>query len=142
MNVDIGVAIAGKLQSTTEITDITETRIYSDVVPQTSAVPAILLRIISEVPHNTLSGPLGMDRARVQIDSYGRTRPEANELAWYVWTTLWSADPQVLGNVHVMEVSRDSGIRYSNDRPETGSDQVRFLSSQDFLVSYVSCEVA
>ena len=140
MNVDIGVAIAGHIQTLSDVTAMVQSRVYSDVVPQTSGVPAVLLRIVSEIPNNALDGPLGMDRARIQIDSYGRTRPEANELAWHIWRGLAAADPQDINSVRVVDIIRDSGVRYANDRAEAGSDQVRFLSSQDFLVNYFSCE--
>ena len=140
-NVDIGQAFQAILAADADIAAAAGSRVFSDALPQRASVPAVVFRVISEIAYNALEGPLGMDQARIEVTAYGRTRPEANALAWHIWDGIAAHDPQTVEGVRVVAIVRDTGMRYDIDQAEAASDKIRFLTQQDFLVSYLSCEL-
>jgi hypothetical protein len=55
-------------------------RIYVAIAPQEAIMPAIIFHIISTVPENGLSGFLGLDKVRVQVDAWAKTYKEARNI--------------------------------------------------------------
>ena len=142
MSVDIMLTASKLLRSKTAITDLT-TKIFTDRLPQKIATRAIVLWAITETAHEALDGPIGLDQATIQIDAYAAspgTRAEAQELAWTIWTQI-AGYSGTTNNVHIKGVSRRSGVRCPTDRPLLGSDQYRFVATQDILFSYQSLEL-
>lgn len=56
-------------------------RIYSDVLPQGGQFPAVVFTVISALGEHTFDGPSGIDVRRVQVDAWGKERPDASKLA-------------------------------------------------------------
>lgn len=56
-------------------------RIYSEVLPQNGAVPAVVFNEVAGDSDASLDGPTGIRSRRVQVDSWARTRAESSELS-------------------------------------------------------------
>jgi len=74
-------ALFALLTGAAPIAALAGSRIYWGVTQQGTALPALVLTIISgaDTPH--LTGTDGLWRYRVQIDCYGRDRPAARQLS-------------------------------------------------------------
>lgn len=134
---DIGAAVIALLKSKTAITDIVGTSVFADHMPQAELSNGIVLFVISENPQMALDGATGLDQARIQLNAFSKTRAEANRIAWTIWTELNGFAGSV-SNVQVKGVSRSSGVSYRTDRVQSGSDEYRFVATQDLLFSYCS----
>lgn len=55
-------------------------RVYSEVLPQAGAVPAVAFTEVAADEDIALDGPTGARAARVQIDAWARTRADATAL--------------------------------------------------------------
>ena len=141
MSYDISSAVHLLISQQTEVTNLVGTNIFTDQIPQTASGPLIVIWTITETPFNQLSGALGMDQARIQFDAYGTSRPQANDIAWNIWVAL-DAFQGVVGGVQIKETSRASGVRSVADRVLGGSDQYRFIATQDILFTYCSRPVS
>jgi len=64
------------------------TRIYPSLASQNAAAPYVVLRRVSTVGKRGTGGPAGLDRARIQIESYADTYGEAKSLAVAIRTAL------------------------------------------------------
>ena len=139
MAVDVSLAIMRLLESKSEITALVGNKIYANRLPQNAETPSIVLWVVTETPHMHLEGAVGMDQALFQFDSNAKTQWQANELAWTIWTVL-DGFQGISDSVEIKGVDRSSGLRYGTDRVEAGSDQYRFVTSQDLLITYCSKE--
>lgn len=137
VNIDVGSALRSLLLSDEDLKQFCAGRIYSDFLPQSSPVPAITYRIISENPWESLSGPVCVDQASIQIDSYAENRPDSVLFASMVWQ-LAAGFSGVIDGVYLQAITRRSGVRYGIDRPLNATDTRRFYGSQDLLVTYNS----
>jgi hypothetical protein len=57
------------------------TRVYPILLPESPTFPAITYQEISQVPQNHRDGNSGLDRARTQINCWGKTFEQARVLA-------------------------------------------------------------
>lgn len=141
MSVDISSAVHLLISQQPPLSSLLGTNVYTDQLPQTSTGPALVLWTVTETAFNTLGGALGMDQARIQFDAYAVSRPAANHIAWEVWTAL-DAFQGVVDGVQIKETSRATGVRSVTDRVLAGSDQYRFIATQDILFTYCSKQPA
>lgn len=132
---DIGGTIRTKTLATSSVSDLVSTRMYSDVLPQSVTMPAITYTVIDTTPNEHLTGIADVSRARIQIDCFATSRAGANALGDAVRLALEKYRGTV-GTQFINEINLATGERYDIDRSETGSDQRRYISSQDFFVSY------
>lgn len=126
------------LLSKTPVTDLVADRINPDILPQGSAVPAISYRRIS-TSHgdNILGSKSGMASMRLQIDVYAATRKQANETSEAI---RLSGILDVYGDMYstnVRSVQVDNGQRHYTEPPEDGSDEFRYVTSQDYAFYYL-----
>ncbi|MCG3133806.1 MAG: hypothetical protein HMLKMBBP_01071 [Planctomycetes bacterium] len=63
-------------------------RVYTEVLPQAAAVPAVVFTEVSGEDDVALDGPTGASARRVQVDSWGRTRADATALGLAVRAAL------------------------------------------------------
>jgi hypothetical protein len=134
---DIDVAMRSLLLDSADLASAVGTRVYSDQLPQTASLPAVVFYVVSEVAEDVLSGPLGNDQARFQIDCFGRSRTEANQI-WQMARVQIAGKKTVIDGVSIVAISQASGHREFTERPDMGSDFRQFVSSQDFFVRYHS----
>lgn len=56
-------------------------RVYTEVLPQAPAVPAVVFTEVAGDEDYALDGPTGASSRRVQVDAWAKTRAEATALA-------------------------------------------------------------
>ena len=59
-------------------------RVYTEVLPQAAAVPAVVFTEVSGEDDVALDGPTGASARRVQVDSWGKSRADATALGLVV----------------------------------------------------------
>ena len=76
-------AVRDRLIAEDSVTDLVETKIYPQKVPQGIIVPYVVMTVVSEVPVVALHGTAEsrLLNARVQVDSYAQTYAEAHAVA-------------------------------------------------------------
>ena len=74
----VDTAIRERLLSLTPVTTLVSTRIYCVILPQGFNSPAIRVQRIGQLEEMHLRGPINVFRARVQVDSVGRTKAEVD----------------------------------------------------------------
>lgn len=112
-------------------------RLYADQVPQSiTATPMLVLWVVSEDAYETLGGALKLERARIEIDVLGRNRQEASMWRIKVRDRLNAFQRGIVNGLEIRGVCQATGGRFLTDRPEAGSQQYRFVSMQDFYVTY------
>lgn len=76
----VEVALRSRLKADAAVAAIVATRIDWSVRPQRSAMPAIVLQVVSDVRPQTFKENTGTRETRVQIDCYALTRAQAISL--------------------------------------------------------------
>ena len=132
---DISASIRTRLTTDTAISALVGQRVRSDALRQDETLPAIVYRVITSTPYESLGSPGDLMRSRVQVDSYGITRADANSLAEKVRLRLHKFRGLV-GTQFIKEISLVSGETHLVDRPQAGSDKRRFITTQDLYVLY------
>jgi hypothetical protein len=74
-------AIYYLLSNDATVSGLVGTRIYPMVVPRNAAMPAIAYQQISGVREHTMTGPIGMVKARFQINCWAETYATADAIA-------------------------------------------------------------
>ena len=125
------------LLSKTSVTDLVGDRIQPDVLPQHSAMPAITYRRVSTFHGDDLRGSKsGMASTRIEIETYASTRKQSTQLAEAI---RLCGILDVIDDMHgtnVRSVQIDAGQRHYTEPPEDGSDEHRYVTSQDYAFSY------
>ena len=76
------------LTSDAGVSALAGARVYSEVLPQSPALPAVVFNEVAGGDDYTLDGPSGVGSRRVQIDSWAKKRSEATALARAVAAAL------------------------------------------------------
>lgn len=117
------------LASASGVSNISGNRIGWGSVAQGSALPYVVMWRISNPREVNLKAPSGPYQARVQIDAYGATAKEADDLAEAISAVLHGYSGGIF-----------QGIFHDNARDgrEGGSNEATrpFYVKQDFMVSY------
>lgn len=125
------------LLTKTIVTNIAQTRIYPDVLPQRAVLPAITYRRVSTIHGDDLRGSKsGMASTRIEIETYAATRKQSCQLSEAV---RLSGILDVIDDMHgtnVRSVQVDAGQRHYTEPPNDGSDAHRYVTSQDYAFSY------
>lgn len=74
----VDTAIRARLLTLTPVTALVAARIYTVIFPQGFNSPAIRVQRVGQVEEMHLRGPINVFRARVQVDSVGRTKAEVD----------------------------------------------------------------
>lgn len=119
-------AIYSKLSTTLAITQLVGSRIYPNVIPQTSTYPAIRYQRISGPRVHSLTGPSGLASPRFQIDAVAQSYLEAGAVADAVRVALDGfrgvvAGVSVEGVIHLDERDFD----FDEGRLQVVSDDYR-----------------
>jgi len=133
---DIGASIRTIILADATIAGEVGTRVHSDLIPQGSTLPAISYRVIDTVPTEHLTGVADIFNARIEIDCHARTRGAANTLANLVRVELQQAIRGTFGGVYIYRIGLQTGEQYMTEPIAEGSDQQRYVTSQDFSVFY------
>jgi len=113
------------------IAAIVGTRVYPARRAQGSAFPAIVVTRVSGQPLYADDGEVGLQDARVQIDSVAMTYTEAKNLAQAVRARL-TAFSGVHGDVNFSYIMLDE----ERDLPESGANAAEYTTrvAMDFIV--------
>lgn len=133
----IVLAVRSLLLADSAISTVVAERVYIDRNPQTDQAPFIALWNESERALDALDGPLGMDQPLVRVASYAKTRSGAMSLRMDVRRVLGGFNGVVSG-YYIKGVAQEPrrGEFHATDRVRVGTDQYRFVSVQDFRVTY------
>lgn len=102
-------------------------RVYTEVLPQAGAVPAVVFTEVSGEDDVALDGPTGASARRVQIDSWGRTRADATALGLAVRAAL-------AGHVGAAAGLDVQGVFLVAERWDYDAEAALYRTSQDFDV--------
>lgn len=135
---DVSTSLVSFLLSKESITDIIVDRIESDALSQGVSVPAIVYRRISTAHGSTLQGSkAGVVWTRFEVDSIAPTRLQADQLAEAIRLCgILDLKRTTVEGLVIQGVIVDSGIRHSIDPPEQGDHQRRYVSTQDYQISF------
>jgi hypothetical protein len=123
--------------SKTAITDLAGTRIGSDQLAQNAVLPAIVLTRTSSRDEHILSNLAGAVQARIQVESFADTRLVASDLAKKVKRCGIAAVKGTYDSTDFRGVTVEDSEREYVDYPTDGSDEHRYVTSFDLLVSYL-----
>ena len=132
---DILTAVVGILEAQSEITDLVAGRTHADRLPQGTIMPAIALWVVNETAHDYLAGPMGLDQPVVRIECYATRRLGANTLRRLVREHL-AGYSGTSDSLYIKGVAQERGQSQRTDRVGSGEDEYRYVSSQDFRVTY------
>lgn len=99
-------AIRARLVADATVQSLVENRIYPQVIPQGSLMPAVVLSVIDERPINSLTGDPStrLKRARLQVDCYAETYLEAHDVFDAVDNVISSlSDPELSAHRELSE---------------------------------------
>lgn len=128
-------AVIAKLLATAGVAALVGTRIYPGSRPQASALPAVVMTVISKTPSYSDDGEDGIAEARVQLDCWGATYSSAKTLARAVTAALSAFGGTASGVVfHYIALDLEHDIQ----EPGSGAQSYPFRTSLDFLVTYAT----
>ena len=99
--------IRAKLLADAAVTSLVGNRIYSNVMLEGSALPAIVCTVVSDVPENSFTGVAAtrLKNVRVQVDCYARPAPSGVAGAYITVHQLAEAVDAVLAGLQLPELS-------------------------------------
>ena len=82
-------------------------RLYLLNLPETPAMPAVTMRLVSTKEDYTLDGPLGLVQVRLQIDSYAAMYSDAKAVSTALRSLLNGYSGTLPNGCEVFDISRD-----------------------------------
>jgi hypothetical protein len=73
-------AIRARLLTVSAVTALVAARVYVELLPQESTLPAIVVRLVDQHEPMHLRGPVGVNQSRVQVDAIATTKAGADAL--------------------------------------------------------------
>lgn len=73
-------AVCERLKACAPVTALVSQRVWKDVLPQKPTLPAVRVQRISQIEPMHQRGPVGLNVARVQVDSVATTKSAAEEI--------------------------------------------------------------
>lgn len=102
-------------------------RVYTEVLPQSPAVPAVVFTEVSGDEDLALDGPTGARARRLQVDSWANTRAEATSLGLAVRSVLAGHDGAAEGLVV-------ESVFLVTERWDFDAETALYRTSQDYEV--------
>lgn len=119
------------------LTDIVGQRITPALRPQGSALPALVVTKISDLPDYTMQGPSGLASSRIQIDAWASTYAGAKTAARQVEERLSGMDASIGdgGSPEKFTILRGGFMQNESDSFERGQGGVDlYRVSQDYII--------
>lgn len=131
---DIGFLICQRLLDSATVTALVADRVRPDVLEPNETKPAIRYEVLNWIPFERASGDFVEGQSRIQLDCYGSTRLQANQLAAAVKSNLHGFSGS-LGNIVIHDCVMDN--RYDRtDPPADGSKHWRKRRTMDFIITH------
>lgn len=137
---DLAVGVRSFLLSKTAITALVGQRIYTDLLPQDSILPAVSFSKLSTRHEHTLSGFAGIAHCRLQFDCFASTRVAANEIAEAIRASGIVGTKGVTYGVNIRGARVEEGQRNEIEYAKDDSDDHRYVTSLDLEVDYSETE--
>jgi len=102
-------------------------RVYTEVLPQSPTVPAVVFTEVAGDEDYALDGPTGASSRRVQIDSWAKTRAEATALGLAVKGALAGHAGAAAG----LDVQ---GVFFLTERWDFDPETALYRTSQDYEI--------
>lgn len=121
------------------ITDLVATRIYPDDLPQGAQLPAIVYNKISTNHEHVTAGGWGLAgfaTCRLEMECFSATRSQANNLAELLKRAIIGSLRGVYGGINFFDASVGAGQRTFVEQPTDGSDERRYVTAIEFLISF------
>ena len=129
--------VIAHLRADTNITAIVGNNIFADYPPQGVAEPFLVLTILSGQAYGTVSNcSVRAYSARLEVDVLGITRSQTEDLIELVEDSIdgfTSSD----ATHPIQGITVNDGLDWELLTPKDGSDERRFLCSQDFEIHYL-----
>jgi hypothetical protein len=137
--VDITQAFRDRIAAGSAVTDIVGQNIFNDALPQPFDPPAIVFWAITERIFFDLESAtaIAISQATMECRCYGIDRTQANLISFELWKHL-DGFMGIQSGVLIKDLSRGDGVTHIFDEPSGGTDQRRFISQLDFVVTYDS----
>ena len=128
--------VIAHLRQDTDLAAIVGDRIYADYPPQGALEPFVVLSILSGQAYGTVNNqPVRAYSARLEVDTLAETRAVTEQVIELVEDSIdgfVSAD-----STHPIQgITVSDGLDWELLTPKDGSDERRFLCSQDFEIHY------
>lgn len=121
-------AIYNILSNTSNITNLTSTRIYPVFPPQGSAFPLIVFSVGNNEPTDQKDGGSQVDNDQLQVDVYSRTALEAETIDGYVRAAL----DTYAGTVETVKIRQ---IYYNGSTPSQYDQDIKVhWFSSDYII--------
>lgn len=111
-------------------------RIYEDSPKQGARLPFIVYRCFEGFSTEGLSQIAGAAQRRVQVDCYGTSAKQADDLQEAVRLAPTQGHRGNVGSSFVNGITSPDTARTGTDDPPKGSKKYRHWSSRDYLVAY------
>lgn len=130
--------IVALLRRSNAVVSVVGARIVSEEIPQTVNKPYLSVMQIDRVHEHHMTAADGVAHARVQVDSYARTRAQVEDLADNVRLTLDGFTGEVTVGSKSLTIKTSRLISDNSDfvRDLTGSDTGTKRVSHDYEVWY------
>ena len=124
------------LRADANLSPLVGNRIYADYPPQGSAEPFIVLTILSGQAYGTVDNcQVRAYSARLEVDVLAETRSQTEELIELVEDSIDGFNSS--DSTHPIQgVTLNDGLDWELLTPKDGSDERRFLCSQDYEIHY------
>lgn len=133
---DVAIALRSFLLSKTAVTDIISQRLYTDELPQSATIPAVVMSKLYTVHDHALSDFAGLAHSRIQCECYAATRIAANALAEALRGSGIITQKGTVSDVDIRGARIEEGMSYKTDPPTDGSADSRYVSVLDFVIDF------
>lgn len=134
---DVAEAVRAWMIEQSDVAELVADRIYPDILPQNPQYPSVVMTKLSVRHEHQLSDLAGLAHARVQFDCYATTRAVANQVAEAIRLTRITAVKGETEGVDIRGVELEEGQRNFVEPPNDASDEFRYGTNFDLLISYV-----
>jgi hypothetical protein len=120
-------AIRYLLVNDTAVSAVVGGRVYSFTMPQEKDMPAIVLTIIGNQPHDTKDGGSQVDKVRMQITAVGRTQNQCIDLSRKIRNAIDHAAYSTSAGVRIEGIrfeSQTSLYEFERNTPMVANDYV------------------
>ena len=129
--------VIAHLRADTSITALVGNNIFADYPPQGVTEPFLVLTILSGQAYGTVNNcSVRAYSARLEVDVLGVTRSQTEEIIELVEDSIdgfTSSD----ATHPIQGITVNDGLDWELLTPKDGSDERRFLCSQDFEIHYL-----
>lgn len=139
---DVAESIAKFLFDDTDIDAFINGRIFPDSIQQAADLPAICYWKVATDHEHTVSGLAGAASTRIEIECHADTRTNSHALAKAIKDSLMPDDGSypirgLVNGTTFLDVMLDQGQRSYVIPKEEGSDEYRYIVTQDFVFTHL-----